>query len=528
MVDPADRVLSQQDGELARYFGILKRWWWLLIAATAFAGTAAFFVTKQIQPTYRATATLLINQVQQPGTLAYNDVLTSERLTQTYKALVTTRPVLEAAAESDVDGRITEEQLAQKVSASVVTNTQLVTISVTDHDPERAASLTNLVLVAFVKQTTFPTPAAASATVVAESAVAPAAPFSPNMKLNVALAAAVGLLLAGGLVLLLEYLDDTLKSPEEVQAKSGLPALGEVRRWHANRGQFHLAQRGVKHSEAEAYAVLRTNVQFSTLHHAADVILITSANPGEGKSTTAVNYAIAAAEAGKRVALIDTDLRRPSLHRAFGVDNATGLTTALLKGALLDDRLLRPTSRPNLLLVPSGPLPPNPAELLDWPGFAALLDHIKESVDLVVLDSPPVLAVADARLLAARAGATVVVVDAGRTRAKSLDEALLALQRANANVIGVVLNKVSKHRGSYQYYYDEAAVTQGSKQRADELVRTPAGQSPPLTPAAPTNGRHRTGDEALPAPAQGGPADETRAPVVASPGQKASISGEPD
>lgn len=528
MVEPLDRAPLQPEGELARYFGILKRWWWLLVAATAIAGVAAFFVTRRIQPTYRATATILINQVQQPGTLAYNDVLTSERLTQTYKTLVTTRPVLQAAVQSDRAGGITEEQLAQKVSASVVTNTQLVTISVTDHDPNRAAVLTNLVLLAFVQQTTFATPAAPSATQVVESAVAPTSPISPNMRLNVALAAMVGLLLAGGLVFLLEYLDDTLKSPEEIQAKSGLPALGEVRRWHVDRGQFHLAQRGGKHSEAEAYAVLRTNVQFSTLHHAADVVLITSANPGEGKSTTAVNYAIAVAETGKRVAIVDTDLRRPSLHRAFGADNATGLTTALLKGALLDDRLLRPTFHPNLLLVTAGPLPPNPAELLDWPGFTALLNHIKESVDLVVLDSPPVLAVADARLLAARAGATIVVVDAARTRAKSLNEALLALQRANANVIGVVLNKVHKSRGAYRYYYDAAAAAQGSKQHADEPARTSAGQSPPLAPAASTNGRRRAADEALPAPAQGGPADATRAAVAASPGGTAGPSGEPD
>ncbi len=526
MAESADRVLSQQEGELSRYFGILKRWWWLLAAATVIAGVAAFFVTRRIQPTYRATATILINQVQQPGTLAYNDVLTSERLTQTYKTLVTTRPVLQAAVQSDRAGGITEAQLARKVSASVVANTQLVTISVTDHDPDRAAVLTNLVLLAFVQQTTFQTPAAPNATQVVESAVAPTSPISPNMKLNVALAAMVGLLLAGGLVFLLEYLDDTLKSPEDVQATSGLPALGEVRRWHVDRGQFHLAQRGGKHSEAEAYAVLRTNVQFSTLHHAADVILITSANPGEGKSTTAVNYAIAVAETGKRVAIVDTDLRRPSLHRAFGADNATGLTTALLKGALLDDRVLRPTFHPNLLLVTAGPLPPNPAELLDWPGFTALLNHIKESVDLVVLDSPPVLAVADARLLAARAGATIMVVDAARTRAKSLNEALLALQRANANVIGVVLNKVRKNRGAYRYYYDAAAGPQGSKEHAGEAARTSAGATP--TPAAFKNGRRRSGDQALPAPAQGEPGDATRAAVAASPGGTAGPSGEPD
>ena len=198
--------------------------------------------------------------------------------------------------------------------------------------------------------------------------------------------------------------------------------------------------------------MLRTNVRVRPLGKSMQVLLITSANASEGKSTTAANLAAAVAETGKKVALVDADLRRPSLHRAFGLENQTGLSTALLKGDPTIANLFRPAPYAKLLLMTSGPLPPNPAELLDWEGFDALLERLKRDVDLVVLDSPPVLAVADARILAAKADATILVIDSGRTRAGAVRKALQALTTANATVLGVVLNKVRKSSRSYDYY----------------------------------------------------------------------------
>lgn len=289
-----------------------------------------------------------------------------------------------------------------------------------DADPERAARLANAVAVAFVvQQQQEPTLTRPGAVSLVEPAEQPGFPVSPNLRLNIALALIVGLLLSGAVVLLLEYLDDTIKSTEDVAARFGVPTLGEVARWQGPNDAVHLAERGS--GELEAYGVIRTNVQFSSLEKPARVVLVTSANINEGKSTTAANYALTLAEAGKTVALVDSDMRRPSLHLAFELSNSVGLSSALLMDASLDKDTLHATSRRGLFLMTSGPLPPNSAELLDWQGFDELLEGLKDIFDVVVLDSPPVLAVADARILAAKADATILVVDSGRTRTAAGD-----------------------------------------------------------------------------------------------------------
>lgn len=440
--------------DATRYIAMFSRWWWLLFAGSAIAGAAAYFVTGTIEPTYRASATLLINQVETPGSIVYSDVLTSERLTQTYRELITKRPILESVVDHAAEPGLTVGELRSKLNTKAVKDTQLVTVSVSDQSPERAARLANYVAQTFVQAETSDAITRPGTTRIVEPAGVPVSPVSPNLKMNVAAAVLLGLLLAGGLALLIEHLDDTVKSSEDVNFASGLRTIGEVGRLPHDKDKIPLSTRGMPMAEAETFAMLRTNVQFSSIARPVRVILVASASSGEGKSTTAANYAISCAEAGKCVALVDVDLRRPALHRAFGLENSTGLTSILLKDARLDDDSLLPTLNPNLFVIPSGPLPPNPAELLEWSGFDAIIEQIKERVDLVVLDSAPLLAVADARILAAKADATILVVEQGQTRAGELRAAHNALTRASANVLGVVINKVRRGRGSYGYYYD--------------------------------------------------------------------------
>jgi receptor protein-tyrosine kinase len=453
---------AQRASDATRYFGMLGRWWWLLVAGAALAGTAAFFVTGTIQPVYRASSTLLINQVETPGSIVYSDVLTSERLTQTYRELITKRPVLEAVVDKANDPGLTVGELSSKLNTTAVKDTQLVTVSVRDESPERAASLANLVAQTFVSTETSDAITRAGTTRVVEPASVPSTPISPNLRLNVALAVLLGLVLAGGLALLIEYMDDTVKSSEDVRLVTGMSTLVEVGRLPHDKDRLPLSSRGLPMAEAETYAILRTNVQFSSIAHPARVILVASANSGDGKSTTASNFALACAEAGKTVALVDADLRRPSLHKAFSLENTTGLTNLLLSDAPLTAEALMATSHPNLFVVPSGPLPPNPTELLEWAGFDRVIEQLKSRVDLIVLDSAPLLAVADARILAAKADATILVADQGRTRLGALRAAYYAATRGNANVLGVVLNKVRRGRGSYGYYY------YGKSYRSDE------------------------------------------------------------
>jgi len=204
---------------------------------------------------------------------------------------------------------------------------------------------------------------------------------------------------------------------------------------------------------SEAYRVLRTNLQFMGLDEPVRSILITSATPGEGKSTTAANLAVAFAQAGASVCLIDADLRRPTIAKLFGVENWSGLTSALIgQGGI--DACLHATSIPGLTVMPSGPVPPNPSELVGSARMAGLLGHLQEKYDVVLVDSPPVLAVTDAAALAPKVGGVVLVVRANTVDHRQVNRAKEALQAVKARVLGVVLSSVKPEgRDGYYYYY---------------------------------------------------------------------------
>ncbi len=295
---------------------------------------------------------------------------------------------------------------------------------------------------------------------VVEPAMVPTTPVSPNTKLNVLLAAAIGFTLAAGAAFLLDYLDDTIKTDDDVDRVLNLPTLGAITRIRRVREPSdHLVTLQYPYSPTtEVYRVLRTNIQFSSLNNPSPQLLVTSASPREGKTTTACNLAITIAYAGKRVILVDTDLRRPSVHRFFGVSNQVGLTSLLLDDALPVEAALVETSVEGLKLMPSGPLPPNPAELLGSEPMKRRLDQMKELADVIIFDSPPILAVADATILGAICSGVILVVDAGRARSDVVRRARETLSQVNLKVLGVVLNKLSARRaGGYYYnYYSHA------------------------------------------------------------------------
>ncbi len=291
---------------------------------------------------------------------------------------------------------------------------------------------------------------------VVEPASVPMTPVGPRVMWNAMLAAALGLGLALGAVFLLEYLDDTIKTGEDVQRALSLPTVGAISRMgETDDLAEHLVT--VHHPRSpvsEAYRVLRTNLQFSSLGNPSTSLLITSASPSEGKTTTASNLAVAMAQAGKRVILVDSDLRRPSLHKMFGVPIAPGLTNLLVDQSLDVNEVLVHTSVEGLWLLTSGPIPPNPSELLATSQMMELIERLSAQSDIVLCDSPPLLAVADASILAAEMGGTLLVVNAGRTRTELFKRAGETLEQVGSRTLGVVLNKLSgKQSGAYYYYY---------------------------------------------------------------------------
>jgi capsular exopolysaccharide synthesis family protein len=207
-----------------------------------------------------------------------------------------------------------------------------------------------------------------------------------------------------------------------------------------------------KSPAAEAYRTLRTSIQFAGLDHKCRSIVVTSSSPGEGKSTTVANFGVVTAQTGSRVCLIDSDLRRPTLHRIFGLGNSRGLTTALLEGLAFAE-VAQPTAVPGLSVLTSGPLPPNPAELVGSNRMREALDGATGDYDMILLDSPPVVSVADAVALATFADGVVMVVQAGKVPHEVIRRATSQILAVKGRILGVVMNGVNLKRDGYYYDY---------------------------------------------------------------------------
>ena len=299
-----------------------------------------------------------------------------------------------------------------------------------------------------------------SSVVVVVPAKVPEKPIRPRTRLNTLLAAVVGAMVAIGVVFLIEYLDDTVKTPDDVRALLGVPTIGMVARSPRSKGGAdsygRVVTMGSTHSPlSEAYRVLRANIRFSSVDNPVQTLQVTSAGPNEGKSTIAVNLGVVMAQAGKRIILVETDLRRPVLHKEFDVPNQNGLTNALVANDLGLDELLLDTTVENLQFITSGPLPPNPSELLESQRMNQLVEHLKSMADIILLDSPPVMVAADAAIIANLVDGTLVVIDSGTTRQDAALQAFQTLKQGGTRILGVVLNNLPLAKRGYYYYYSD-------------------------------------------------------------------------
>lgn len=290
---------------------------------------------------------------------------------------------------------------------------------------------------------------------IVDSATPPEKPSKPDFMLNLALAALLGLGLGLGLALILEALDETIATPDDAENKLGVPVLGVVPL--LDKGETtSSALADIRSGFSEAYYSLRTALQFSTPDGAPASLLVSSARPAEGKSTTAYSVALNLARVGKRVLLVDGDLRNPSMHRVVGAENERGISN-LLSGSADLASLAQRTSHENLSFIPCGPLPPNPAELWGGDRVRQFLKEARNNFDHVVIDGPPVLGFADAPLLAAAVGGVLFVVEARGTRRGQARGALRRLNVGQAHILGVVLTKFNAKTtsyGGYDYAYD--------------------------------------------------------------------------
>ncbi|WP_082801382.1 polysaccharide biosynthesis tyrosine autokinase [Herbidospora cretacea] len=392
---------------------LVRRGWWILLLAAVGGAGCALLVTGHMPVKYAATASMMIDQ---------RDALSQQRL-KSYAGLVTSRRLL---LEIAVTERLDPAALAGNVRAETVPGTVLLRAIVTDSDPARAARVANRIgdELSGLIHTLGNRPAIKVAVI--DPATVPVSPVSPKPPINVAAGILLGLVFAYGLLMLRSRLDTAVADSDDLAAAIGAPTLGVIGR-----------DRRQPLAVTEAFRALRTNLQFVGVDGRPRSLLVTSSGTGEGKSTLAINLALAVAQTGRRVALVDADLRRPSIARCLGLEPAMGLTDVLAGSARLPEALRRWR---DVDVLPSGRIPPNPSELAGSPGMLRVMSDLTADHDLVIVDAPPLLPVTDASVLATVCDGVLLVARAGRTRRDALTQATGQLGRVKARVVGGVLN----------------------------------------------------------------------------------------
>ncbi len=457
-----DPALSSTSVDIRRYLRILRRSLWILILCPLVAAAVAGGVSTRLSPVYEAHVALLVRPTQVLPVDAGVAAVTSDQISRTYAQLMTERPLLDKVVR-DLNVDTTPERLAKQVKVTPQPNTTILDVSASSTNPQLARDIANTLVNDFIAQIkdiqsqeqTAQNSRSQDNLVVVSPAVTPDKPVSPNIPLNTLLAAAAGLLVAGGIIVLREYLDQTMKSDEEVIRRTGVIPIGHIGYAPAarvRRGELVMLD-PASSTVAEAYRALRTNLLFSGLDRDLRTIVVTSSAPGEGKSRTAANLSIALAQAGHRTLLVDADFRRPSQHRIFGRVRNVGLSNLMIH-EVPEDELVRPVEGvPNLFFVPSGPTPPNPSELLGSPRMKSVLAHFRGTYNYVVIDTPPINVVTDASVLAAASDGVLLVGESGRTPYPALAHAREVITRVGGTILGVVVNKLRPGTGG-AYYYD--------------------------------------------------------------------------
>jgi succinoglycan biosynthesis transport protein ExoP len=446
--------------ELRDYLRIARKRVWLILTAALLCSLAALASSVATIPVYRGTAKLLVVAKSDPGggtSSAYEGALLSQQLVKSFAEILKSRAIAEAALRRDPQP-LTPSELQSWVRAEPVTDTMLIELSVDHTDPARAKRLTNSVASAFISSVPGLQSSSTLRVSLVEPALKPSRPIRPRTKLNVVLGIVLGLMIGAGLAFLREFLDRSIKTPEELEITMGAPVVGTIPPFKASKQPIPVADQP-RTAVAEAFRKLRTNFAFLGVDRDNVCCVITSPSAGDGKSTVAANLAIALAQAGQHVVLIDADLRRPTVHKFFNVHQRVGTTTVLLDQADIHDALQElGASMPTVL--PSGQLPPNPSELLGSRRMADLLAELRSTYDVVLVDCAPLLPVTDPLVVSQFADSVLLITRAGTTTKDQVAAAKSACAKAGATVFGTVLNVTPVTEGdqsAYSAYYGDKA-----------------------------------------------------------------------
>jgi len=432
----------------------------VLVAAIFFAALVAAVTTSALTtPTYQSTTRIFVST---SGNESAADLMTGNSFTQqrvkSYADIVTSPAVLDSVV-TELSLQDLADKLPDRINSTVPLNTVILEITVTDPSPYRAANIANSVahsLETVVKnlETVNPTLASPVKLSVIQPGQVAKAPSAPRPLLNLALGGLIGLALGFGAALLRESLDLRIRSVEDIPEKEGSANVlgGIVFDPNAETNPL-IVHTSPKSTRAEAFRQLRTNIQFVEAAEGRKSIVVTSSVPSEGKSSTIANLAIAMADTGAKVLLIDCDFRKPKMHKYFSVEGAVGLTNLLI-GQVKPDEVIQRWGRKSLDLLPAGQIPPNPSELLGSEAMKKFLAKAEKDYDVVLIDSAPLLPVTDAAILSKLTGGVVLVVAVGKTTKPQLSAALGHVETVGGRVLGFIMNKIpTKGVDAYRYRY---------------------------------------------------------------------------
>ena len=476
---------------LSNFLTVLRRRIRWVVGVFVLAVTGAILLSTLLPRTYEATAELYVSVTTAQGVddLANGARFTREQMASFASLALTPRVLAPVARDFDISGGA--DGLEDRVTVQASDSTVVIALTVSDADPARAADLANAVAdeaAGVVEELAPRDPEDGRSTVrvsVVRPATVPEFASSPDTILNVAAGTVLGLTLGILLALAREAVDTRVRDADVLAQLTSQPLLGTVGLWSERQSGRVLVATDPHSPAAESIRQLRTNLQFLRVAEApangarpgAHVVSVTSALSGEGKSTISANLAVALAQTGARVLLVDADLRRPTVADVLGVEGGVGLTTVLARDAELVD-VVQEWGTVGLHVLPSGTVPPNPTELLGSPAMRWLVEQMRRSYDYVVMDTSPLLPVADATVLAGLVDGTIVVANVGRVRRMQLVQALANLERVSARVLGVVLNQVRRDEETYTYRQREGGsdVAPSARPKADAGVPAPAGR----------------------------------------------------
>nr|WP_221218909.1 MULTISPECIES: polysaccharide biosynthesis tyrosine autokinase [unclassified Mycolicibacterium] len=447
----------------------MRNRWITICVTTLVAVLGALAYTFATTPQYQATTRLFVST---SSGSSLNDLYQGNRFSQERVLSYTELLMGETLAQRTIDKLnldMSAEQLKGKVKATAKPDTVLIDVSVLDPSPVRARDIANAMsdeFVLLITELETPPQGATKAdarVVVEQRASIPAAPVVPNPPRNIALGLAAGLLLGVGIAVVRDRLDNTVKDRETLEEITGVGLVGSIPMDKDRRREPAVSFESDNSAIAESFRKLRTNLQFLNVDNPPRVIVVTSSSPHEGKSTTAINIALALAEAEHEVVLVDGDMRRPSVDRYLDLVGAVGFSTVLSGGASLSE-VLQKTKFPNLTVLTSGASPPNPSELLGSQSAKNVLAELREQFDYVVVDSSPLLAVTDGAILAANSDGALVMSRFGQTKREHLAHAIGNLTDVGATVLGAVFT-MTPTRGGSRYSYNYSYSNYGDDRR---------------------------------------------------------------